>query len=165
MGVYISFILIGITIILVTISFIKSRKKTIDALKKAGKKLIMILPVLIIVLILVSIVLYFIPASIISEYLSNGNKYISLLIASLFGSITVMPGFIAFPLSGVLKENNVPLMVIAGFTATMMMVGILSFPVERKYFGTGVAIARNVISFIISIIFALVIGIVFREVF
>ena len=113
----------------------------------------------------VSFVLYFIPETTISEYLSYGNKYISLMIASFLGSITIMPGFIAFPLSGILRQNNVPYMVISGFTTTLMMVGILTFPIERKYFGTKVAVLRNVMSFLIAIVVSIMTGIFFRELF
>ncbi|MBN1525735.1 MAG: permease [Spirochaetales bacterium] len=159
-----SYVLIPITLLLVIISFVVDRKKTFSALQQAGKRLLTILPVLLLVLILVSAVLYFVPEKNISEYLSNGNKYFSILVAVLIGSIALMPGFIAFPLSGVLYQNGVPMMVIAGFTTTLMMVGILTFPVEQKYFGTKVAVLRNVISLGIALVISLVIGIVFGEI-
>lgn len=76
-----------------------------------------------------------------------------------------MPGFIAFPLSGILKQNNVPYMVISGFTTTLMMVGILTFPMEKKYFGTKIAVLRNIVSFFIAIIVAIATGIFFGEIF
>ena len=158
-------LLASITLIVLIISFIKDRKKTLAGIKTAGKKFIKILMTLTIVVFSVSFVLYFIPETTISEYLSYGNKYISLMIASFLGSITIMPGFIAFPLSGILRQNNVPYMVISGFTTTLMMVGILTFPIERKYFGTKVAVLRNVMSFLIAIVVSIMTGIFFRELF
>ncbi len=56
-----------------------------------------------------------------------------------------MPGFIAFPLSGILLSKGVPYMVISAFTTTLMIVGVLSYPVEKAYFGTKVTIMRNVV--------------------
>lgn len=155
----------GITLIILIISFIKDRKKTISGLKIAGKKAISIIIPLVVVLLIVSFVLFFIPGNVISRHLSNENKYISLIIASLFGSITLMPGFIAFPLSGILRQNGVPYMVISGFTSTLMMVGFLTFPIERKYFGRKVAVLRNIICFFIAVIVSLVTGMVFGELF
>ena len=158
-------ILAVITSIVLIISSLKDKQKTLSGLKKAGKKFITILLPLTIVVFSVSVVLYFIPENVIAEYLSRGNKYVQLLIASLFGSITLMPGFVAFPLAGILKQNNVPFMVISGFTSTLMMVGILTFPVERKYFGFRIALLRNSLSYVTAMIVSLITGIVFGEIF
>ena len=81
-------LLASITLIVLIISFIKDRKKTLAGIKTAGKKFIKILMTLTIVVFSVSFVLYFIPETTISEYLSYGNKYISLMIASFLGSQT-----------------------------------------------------------------------------
>ncbi len=75
-----------------------------------------------------------------------------------------MPGFIAFPLSGILLSKGVPYMVISAFTTTLMIMGVLSYPVEKAYFGTKVTIMRNAISFCIALVVALVTGLFFGEV-
>jgi len=46
-----------------------------------------------------------------------------------------------------------------------MMVGIITFPIEREYFGVKVTIIRNMVSFSIALTVALVTGIFFGEVF
>ncbi|HDY90066.1 MAG TPA: hypothetical protein ENH82_18345 [bacterium] len=158
-------ILIIITSILVTISFIRDRGKTINGLKIAIKRFVNISISFLVMLILVSLVLFIIPGNMISKYLSNGNKYVGILIALLFGSITMMPGFIAFPLSGILKQNGVLFMIISAFTTTLMMVGVLTFPIEKKYFGTKVAVLRNAVGFIIALIVSIITGIFFGEMF
>ena len=81
--------LIGITVILVSVSFIKDWKKTIQGFKQAFKRFTLILFPLVAVLIIVSFILFFIPEKTITEYLSNGNKYIGALLALLFGSIPI----------------------------------------------------------------------------
>ena len=158
-------IIIIITLITVIISFIKDRKKTIVGFKKAIRKFSNILIPVLGVLIIVSFVLYFIPVNLISKYLLNGNKYISVWIALFFGSITMMPGFIAFPISGILKQNGIPYMVISAFTTTLMMVGLITFPLEKKYFGNKVAVLRNTICIFIALIVSIVTGIFFGEIF
>ncbi len=42
-------------------------------------------------------------------------------------------------------------MAISGFTTTLMMVGILSFPIEKTYFGFRVALVRNIVSLLIAL--------------
>ena len=145
------------------ISVIADRNKTLTAIKISCKKLGNILPAFLTMLILISIVLFLIPDKVISNYLGNNNKFIGIILASFFGSVTLMPGFIAFPLCGILLKKGVGYMVLSAFTTTLMMVGILTYPIEKKYFGTKVTIIRNLISFFIALIVALSIGVFFGE--
>jgi len=116
-------------------------------------------------LILVSIVLFLIPDRVISQYLGGGNIFTGVLFASFLGSITLMPGFIAFPLCGILLKKGVLYMVLSAFTTTLMMVGVLTYPIEKAYFGTKVTIMRNIISLFIALIVAVMTGIFFGEIF
>jgi len=145
------------------ISVIADRNKTLTAIKKSCKQLVNTLPAFLTMLILVSIVLFLIPDKVISNYLGNNNKFVGIILASFFGSVTLMPGFIAFPLCGILLKKGVGYMVLSAFTTTLMMVGILTCPIEKKYFGTKVTIIRNLISFFIALIVALSIGVFFGE--
>ena len=56
-------------------------------------------------------------------------------------------------------------MVVAAFTTTLMMVGVVTYPVEKEYFGIKVTVMRNIISFFIALIVAVMIGIFFGEIF
>ena len=154
-----------ITGLAVLISFIISRDKTLKAVKIAAKKLVNILPAFLIMLILVSIVLFLVPDKVISNYLGSDNKFVGVLFASFIGSITLMPGFIAFPLCGILLKKGVLYMVLSAFTTTLMMVGVLTYPIEKEYFGIKVTIIRNVISLFIAIVIAVMTGIFFGEIF
>ena len=155
--------LYSITGLALLISIIIDRKKTLAAIKISYKNLIKIIPAFLTMLILVSIVLFFVSDKMISNYLGNNDKFIGITLASLFGSITLMPGFIAFPLCGILLKKGVSYMVLSAFTTTLMMVGILTYPIEKKYFGVKVTIIRNVISLFIALIVALSIGFFFGE--
>ena len=147
------------------ISLIINRRKTLRALEIAVKRFASILPHFLIMLILVSIVLFLVPDRVIANYLGSNNKFIGVLFASFFGSITLMPGFIAFPLAGILLTKGVPYMVLSAFTTTLMMVGVLTYPIERAYLGAKLTITRNVISLLIALIIAVMIGIFFGEIF
>ena len=159
---YILFAIAGFALL---VSFIANRKKTVNAVKIAVKRFIHILPAFLVMLVLVSIVLFLVPDEVISHYLSGNNIYIGVLLASFLGSITLMPGFIAFPLGGILVGKGVAYMVIVAFTTTLMMVGVLTAPVEKEYFGIKVTILRNTISFFIALAVAVAIGIYFGEIF
>jgi len=149
----------------VLISFIANREKTLRAIKIAFKRFVTILPAFLNMLILVSIVLFLVPDKIISHYLGSNNIFTGVLLGSFFGSITLMPGFIAFPLCGILLKKGVLYMVLSAFTTTLMMVGVLTYPIEKEYLGTKVTIVRNVIGFFIALIVAVMTGIFFGEIF
>ena len=152
------------TAILFIISLFANKQKTLKALKIAFKKFSNILPAFLTMLIMISVVLYLFPQELILKYLGIGNKYFSTLFASLLGSITIMPGFVAFPLAGILRQEGIPYMVLSAFTTTLMMVGIITFPIEREYFGVKVTIIRNLVYFLIALIVAFVMGVAFGEI-
>lgn len=154
-----------LTVIALLVSFQANRNKTLKALKVAFKKLIEITPAFLAMLILVSIILFLVPNKSISQYFGSNSKFIGMVCASVLGSITLMPGFIAFPLSGILLNEGVSYMVLSAFTSTLMMVGIVTFPIEKKYFGVKVAVVRNLLGLLIALIVAVVTGIVFGEIF
>ncbi len=147
------------------ISLIFSRSKTIRGLKVAARRFIRILPAFLIMLILISVVLYLVSDELISRYLGSDNKFTAMALASLLGSITFMPGFITFPLAGILVQKGVAYMVIAAFTTTLMMVGVLTAPIEKAYFGLKVTVIRNVVGFFIALAVAIMIGLFFGEIF
>lgn len=86
-----------------------------------------------------------------------------IILAALIGSITAIPGFIAFPLAGILRNSGISYTTIAAFTTTLMMVGTITFPVEVTYLGKRVALIRNLIGFFIALVIALIIGFYFKE--
>jgi len=159
---YYTYAITGLTLI---ISLIVNREKTLKAVKIAITKFTKIFPAFLTMLIFVSFILFLFPDEVISNYLKYSSKSISVFLASLFGSITIMPGFIAFPLSGILLTKGVPYMVLSAFTTTLMMVGVLTYPIEKVYFGTKVTIIRNIISFFIALSVAAMTGIFFGEIF
>ena len=64
--------IIVFTIILTIVSFIFDKKKTWKGIKRGVKQFINILPTLLSVIILISVVLYFISDDVLTEYLGSG---------------------------------------------------------------------------------------------
>ena len=154
-----------VTSLAVIASLIADLGKTVKAFEVAVKKMLKIAPAFLTMTILVSIVLYLVPDETISRYLGHENKVLGLLIAYALGSISLMPGFIAFPLCGMLLEKGVLYMILSGFSTTLMMVGVLTFPVERAYLGAKVAVLRNLIYLVIAVVVTIITGLCFGELF
>ena len=157
-------ILYAATAIALVVSLATSRRKTLAALKLAVMRLAKILPAFLIMLVLFAVAITLVPQEMIRRLLGQDSGVLGVAIAALLGSVTLMPGFIAFPLSGALLKQGVPYMVLAAFTTTLMMVGVLTYPLERQYFGRSVTLIRNGVSLLIAIIVAVVMGLVFGEV-
>ncbi|HMB00711.1 MAG TPA: hypothetical protein VKS21_06960 [Spirochaetota bacterium] len=160
-----SLIFPGITLLLLGISFLFNKKKSVQALQKGAKRFLSLLPVFIPVIIISSLSMSYLNKDILQNTLGhNSDKLLATLSASLAGSVAVIPGFIAFPLGALLKSNGVLYMVISAFTTSLMMVGVLTFPLEQAYLQTRIAIIRNFISFLIALIVAVATGIAFGEI-
>jgi len=112
------------------------------------------------ILILVSILLYVIPPSVINRLLGSGSGALGFAIAAVVGSITLIPGFISYPIAAGLISQGASYAVVATFMTTLMMVGVVTLPLEIKYFGRRAAIARNVLNFFAAIVIGLLVGLI-----
>lgn len=151
-----------VAITLLIISYNKNKSKTIIALKKAWKSLENILPQFLAILIIIGISLSVLSPETISLLIGKKSGWAGLLAASLVGSITLIPGFVAFPLTAALLQSGAGLMQIAVFISTLMMVGIVTLPMEIKYFGRKAALLRNSMAFGFSFLVAFVMGMVLQ---
>lgn len=155
-----SYIFYGLAIILLILSFIKDKKKTIAALKKAWKAFENILPEFLVVIFLVGFLLAVLNPETISQIIGSESGWFGVILAAIIGSVTLIPGFVAFPTAAILLKNGAGYMQIAAFVSTLMMVGIITLPVEIKYFGKKISVLRNTFAFVFSFIVAFIIGLV-----
>ncbi|KQC14872.1 MAG: hypothetical protein APR63_05015 [Desulfuromonas sp. SDB] len=148
---------------LLVISLIKNKKKTFAALKIATKKFIAILFLFLLVLAGFALIVTFISPELLQRYIGveSGIKGIALSLG--LGSISVMPGFAAFPLCAALRGQGIPYYIIAAFSLALMNVGIVTFPIEKKFLGFTVALIRNLIALVVCVIGVIVVKIVFGE--
>jgi uncharacterized membrane protein YraQ (UPF0718 family) len=157
-------VLYAATAAALAVSLAASPRKTLAALRLAVTRLARILPAFLVMLVLLAVALTLVPQEVIRRLLGRESGAFGVAIAAFAGSVTLMPGFIAFPLSGALLKQGVPYTVLAAFTTTLMMVGVLTYPLERQYFGRNVTLARNAASLLIALIVAFVMGLVFGEI-
>lgn len=99
-----TYVLYGITIILLGISFFKDKKKTKMSLKKAWKAFENILPEFLVVILLVGVLLAVLNPEAISNIIGSESGWFGVTLAAVVGSITLIPGFVAFPMAAMLPE-------------------------------------------------------------
>jgi len=153
-------IFITLCVVLSAVSFVLDRRKTAEGFKRGWKMFKNVLLPFLNILILVSLLLYFLPPSIISRYLGAGSGVAGFLAAALIGSITLIPAFISYPIAAGLIQQGASYAVVATFMTTLMMVGVVTLPLEIKYLGRRVAIVRNVLNFVAAVTIGLVIGLI-----
>lgn len=150
-------ILYGAAILGLLFSFAKDRAKTKLALKKAWRSFENILPSILAILLLIGFILAFLDAQVISQLLGTDSGAFGMAIAAV-GCITLIPGFVAFPLAASLLAAGAGYAQIAIFISTLMMVGVATLPLEMKCFGKRIALKRNILSLILAVITSCAVG-------
>ncbi len=140
------------------VSVLKDRAKTVAALGKAWKAFEGILPQFLVVLVLVAASLAVLDTATISRYLGAGSGLWGVMAASLVGAVTLIPGFVAFPAAAALLNGGAGATQIAAFVSSLMMVGVVTLPMEMKYFGRRAALLRNAFAYLFSLVAALFVG-------
>ncbi len=119
--------LYAITGIAIATSFVGSRQRTKMAIIIAIKRFGNILSPVLMMLMIISCLTVRVSDSGLLRYIGHENTWIGVATALLLGSVTMMPGFIVFPLCGILSQRGVPYIVLSAFTTTMMMVGVVTY--------------------------------------
>lgn len=141
-------------------SLIKDKARTKKALAMAfGMGRGMILSILSIIF-LIGLVLALLPPHQIAAYVEKQPLLLATIVSAAFGTITLIPAFIAFPIVGTLVSAGVGIVPAVAFLTTLTMVGIVTFPLEKREFGLKFAFTRNVLSFGFAIVIALVMGVI-----
>jgi uncharacterized membrane protein YraQ (UPF0718 family) len=151
-------ILYSVTTFLLLLSFFKDRKKTVASLKKAWRSFENILPEFLVVMLFVGVLLAVLNPEVISKIIGAKSGWFGVVVSAIIGAVTLIPGFVAFPTAAMLVENGAGFMQVGAFISSLMMVGVITIPVEKKYFGKKVTLARNASAFLFSFIVAVVIG-------
>ncbi len=147
-----------IAIVFLIISFIKSKQKTKKALIKAWNSFKNILPMLLGIITSIGLLLSILNPEIIKKIIGEKSGAYGVLISSILGSVALFPGVVAFSTAALLLSSGAGYVQMAAFVQTLMMVGVITLPMEIKYFNKKIAILRNLISFVLSVGVAYLIG-------
>ncbi len=145
-------------LVLLFVSVIKDRKKTRVALKKSWKAFENIMPQFLSIILIIGVSLAILGPKEINMLIGRQSGWIGMGVAALIGSVTLIPGFVAFPLTAALYENGGGIKQIVVFISTLMAVGIITLPIEIKYFGRKVSIIRNGLAFVYCFVVAILMG-------
>lgn len=149
-----------ITATLLFLSSVRDAKKTRQALLKAWRSFVNILPEFSVVLALVGLVLTYLSPTAIARFIGAQSGIVGMLVTSVIGAVTLIPGFVAFPLAASLLARGAGVAQMGVFVSTLMMVGVVTLPLETKYFGRREAMLRNGLAYL----FSFVVGIVIKAV-
>lgn len=150
--------LYGVTAVLLAISYVKDRNKTMLSLKRAWKMFINVLPQFISILFLTGLLLAAVSPEIIQYVIGAQSGFRGILTAALLGAVTLVPVLVAFPVAARLLQNGAGVTQTAVFISTLTMVGFVTLPMEIKYLGKKAAVLRNAFAFLFSFAAALLIG-------
>ncbi|PGL69445.1 hypothetical protein [Bacillus sp. AFS055030] len=153
-------ILYSLAIILTSISFIKDRKKTKDALLKSWIMFCNIFPEILTIMFFVGLSLSLLTPTIVSSIIGEQSGVKGIILSTLIGSVGLIPSFVVFPLGETLVQNGAGLPQVALLMSTFMSVGVITLPMEQKFFGRSFAYARNASGLLMSLIFAYIIWLV-----
>ncbi|WP_294446620.1 permease [uncultured Mailhella sp.] len=149
-----------LTAVLLVLSFRKDRKKTRQALKKAWKSFENILPQFLSILVLIGLMLAVLDRETITRLLGADSGAAGMAVAAAVGSVTLIPGFIAFPLAASLLSSGAGYGQTAMFLTTLMMVGLVTLPLETTFFGKRLAVMRNALAFVYAVVSSVILGVI-----
>lgn len=136
----------------------RQRDKAVASAKAGVKAFSNVLVTLLSIFGLVGLMNAFIPMEVIQRWLGSGSGVVSLLTGGLLGSAAAGPPVAAYPVAQSLLDAGAWAPAVAAFIVSWTLVGFLSLPFEAKMFGTRFAVARNVISFGVSLVIGLIVG-------
>ena len=154
-----TYIIYALAVTGLILSIAKDKQKTKQALVKAWRALNNMLPEFTAILVLVGLVITLLTPEIIARFLGDSSGILGMIGTGLVGAITLIPGFVAFPLAATLLQHGAGIMQIAVFVSTLMMVGFVTAPLEIKYFGKKETIMRNGLSFVLAFGVAYLLGV------
>ncbi len=150
------FWILGIIVFILAIK--KDKEQAKQAMKKSRGMMQNMLGDIVAIIFMIGAILSFIPPETIERVLGSGNVWVSSFVAALVGSVTLIPAFVAFPLVGSLVDAGASIVPGVAFLTTLTMVGVVTFPLEKKEFGTRFALTRNGLSFVAAILIAVMMG-------
>ncbi len=114
-----------------------------------------LVPLILGVILLISLISTLIPKSSYTLVFRN-NQLLDPIIGSLIGSISTGPPITSYILGGEFLKEGVSLIAVTAFMVAWVTVGIIQFPAESIILGVKFAITRNITSFILSIVVAII---------
>lgn len=156
-----TFLLYASAVVLLLLSWQRNREKTRSALKKAWKSCIGVLPLFLGILLCMGLMLAFVDESVLRQAIGRESGLAGIVLSGIFGSVTLIPAFAAYPAASELLRVTGGYAQITMLITSLMMVGIVTLPMEIRFFGVKAAVWRNVLGLFYSFALALFMGVLF----
>lgn len=144
------------------LSFVKSREKTRAALAFTRRSFLSMAPAVVAIIWAIGFILTSLPSAVVLKTVGREAGMAGVVVAAAFGSVVLIPAFIAFPLAGSFLRQGADVQAVAAFVTTLVMVGALTAPLEMKFFGRSFTLCRNSLSFVFALVIAMVMGVFLR---
>lgn len=143
--------------LLLLLSFYKDKAKTKKSLVRAWKSFYNILPSILGLITVIGLIIGYMSPETIGKVIGGSSGWLGVVAAAVVGSVTLIPAFVAFPMAALLLQNGAGHMQLSAFVSTLTMVGLVTLPLEIKFFGKKFALLRNSLAFLLSFLVAYVI--------
>jgi uncharacterized membrane protein YraQ (UPF0718 family) len=140
------------------LSWTKSREKTRAAIRFFRRSFLSLAPSIVAIIWTIGFILTFLPPGLILKTIGREAGFQGVVMAAVFGSVVLIPAFIAFPLAASFLRQGADVRAIAAFVTTLVMVGVITAPLEVKFFGKRFTLWRNSLSFVFALVIAVVMG-------
>ena len=114
-----------------------------------------IIPMLLAMLLLMGLISTFLTGEVITQ-LFTGNEIVDPLVGAIAGSILFGSAIAAYVIGGELLNLGVSLLAVTAFLVAWVTVGLIQYPLEAEIIGPKFALWRNLLSFILSIVVAII---------
>jgi uncharacterized membrane protein YraQ (UPF0718 family) len=148
-------------ILLLALSWKKSPEKTRQSLKKAWRSCTGVLPLFFAILICMGFLLSFVDEAVIRQVVGRESGMAGIALSGLLGSVTLIPAFAAYPAAAELLRVTGGYAQITMLITSLMMVGLVTLPMESRFFGLKAALWRNGLGLVYSFALAVFVGAVF----
>jgi len=125
----------------------------LSAVRKSSRALWYSAPLLLGIILLVGLVQAFFPPKVIGSIFHH-SVILDSFIGSAIGSVLVGSPVTSYVIGGELLQQGVSLTAVTAFIVSWVTVGIVQFPAEAVMLGRGFSMLRNSLSFLFSIVVA-----------
>ncbi len=131
-------------------------RKLSKAIRESKKQMINLLPIFIGIVFLIGLIDELIPTTFYASIFTK-NPFFDSIIGATLGSLLAGSAVISYILGGELVGQGISLVAVTSFMIAWVTVGVIQYPAESTILGKKFAFARNILSFVFSIISAIII--------
>ncbi len=150
----------ALAVVCLVFAFFKDREKTRRSIIVAARSFLRILPLVLMIIVIVGLFSSFIPPSEIMKFIGAQAGWSGILAIAALGAVLHIPALVSYPLAAALLQSGATIAPVAAFITTLTMVGVITMPLEIKELGIRLTLLRNVLSFILAVFIALIMGMV-----